>query len=54
MTENNFLSYPEEIFTVFISRVKPETQTMNGICSLPRDYGIQMKFNNPNAQGEKQ
>lgn len=27
MTENITLSYPEEIFTVFISRLKPETQT---------------------------
>lgn len=54
MTENIILSYPEEIFAVFISRLKPETQTMDGICSLPHDYGIQMKFNNPDAEGEKQ
>lgn len=53
MTENIILSYPEDIFTVFIPRLKPETQTMDGICSLPHDYGTQMKFNSPNAQGGK-
>lgn len=38
----------------FISRLQPETQTMDGICSVPHAYGIQMKFNNPAAQGQKQ
>lgn len=54
MIENIILPYPEEFFTVFISRLKPEAQTMDGICSLPHGYGIQMKFNSPAAQGEKQ
>lgn len=53
MTENIILPYPEEILTVFISTLKPEAQTMDGICSLPHDFGIQMKFNSPAAQGEK-
>lgn len=38
----------------FFSRLRTETQIMDHICSLPQDYGIQMKFNSLAAQGEKQ
>lgn len=52
--ENIILPYLVELFTVLFSRLVTEPQIMDHICSLPQDYGIQMKFNSPAAQEEKQ